>query len=80
MEIIMKQFDSLGSLRDFLDSHKENKVFASKSISVEKLEKALPLEKVMVIAVVKGMDKDTIRTIRPVNISNKYWKALKAIA
>ncbi len=49
-------------------------------ISVEKLEKALPLEKVMVIAVVKGMDKDTIRTIRPVNVSNKYWKALKAIA
>jgi len=49
-------------------------------ISVEKLEKALPLEKVMVIAVVKGMDKDTIRTIKPVNISNKYWKALKAIA
>ncbi len=33
MEIIMKQFDSLGSLRDFLDSHKENKVFAGKSIS-----------------------------------------------
>lgn len=32
MEIIMKQFDSLGSLRDFLDSHKENKVFASKRI------------------------------------------------
>ena len=49
-------------------------------ISVEKLEKALPLEKVMIIAVVKGMDKDTIRTISPVNISNKYWKALKAIA
>jgi len=49
-------------------------------ISVNKLEKALPLDKVMVIAVVKGMDKDTIRTIRPVNISNKYWKALKAIA
>ena len=49
-------------------------------ISVSKLEKALPLDKVMVIAVVKGMDKDTIKTIRLVNISNKYWKALKAIA
>ena len=39
MEIIMKRFDSLGSLRDFLDSHKENKVFAGRSLSSQATSK-----------------------------------------
>lgn len=49
-------------------------------ISVTKLEGSLPLQKVMTIAVAKGLDKDTLRTIPVVDSNNKYWKALRAIA
>lgn len=49
-------------------------------ISVTKLEGSLPLQKIMAIAVAKGLDKDTLRTIPVVDSNNKYWKALKAIA
>jgi len=73
--------DFINELREECKSIGIRATFSYRAIiSVEKLEKALPLEKVIVIAVVKGMDKDTIRTIRPVNTSNKYWKAFKAIA
>lgn len=45
-------------------------------ISVTKLEGAgMALETIIRIAVVKGIDNDTLRTIRP-NISNKYTRAL----
>ena len=45
-------------------------------ISVTKLEGAgMALDTIIRIAVVKGIDNDTLRTIRP-NISNKYTRAL----
>ena len=45
-------------------------------ISVTKLEGAgMDIATIIRIAVVKGIDKDTLRTIRP-NLSNKYTKAL----
>lgn len=49
-------------------------------ISVIKLEGAMALEKIMLIAVAKGIDKDTIRAIRPTNLDNRYWRAFKSIA
>ena len=54
--------------------------FSYRCISmVTKLEGAgMPLDEIMKIAVVKGMDKDTVNTLNPaVSISNKYYKALR---
>ncbi len=47
-------------------------------ISVTKLEKVLDLNKVMQVAILKGLDADTARTIPVINFSNKYWQAFKA--
>jgi cobaltochelatase CobS len=48
-------------------------------IAVTKLEKVLPLQEVIEIAVVKGMDKDTLRTLRNYS-ENRYWQALQRVA
>ena len=47
---------------------------------VTKLEGKLSLEEIITIAVLKGMDKDTLRTLNPaVQETSKYVKALKKI-
>ena len=49
---------------------------------VTKLEKTkMELDKILLIAVVKGLDKDTIRTLKGYNVgNNKYEKALEKLA
>jgi hypothetical protein len=44
-------------------------------MSVSKLEGKLSLSKILAIAVFKGMDRDTINTIKPNDKTNKYWNA-----
>ena len=66
-------------LREEADNKGIRATFSYRCITmVTKLEKAMALEEVMVIAVVKGLDKDTINTIHPVG-SSKYHKALESI-
>ena len=49
------------------------------SLAVTKLEEAkMPLEKILKIAVLKGLDRDTIRTLR-VDDNSNYRRALKEV-
>ena len=48
-------------------------------ISIQKLEKVLPLKKVIEITVLKGVDKDTARTLIKVKQVTKYSKALEQL-
>ena len=43
---------------------------------VRKLENTLQLERIMLIAIFKGLDRDTINTFRPSYNGNKYYEAL----
>lgn len=66
------------SLRDFAANNGIRATFSYRAIiSVTKLEEAeMDLKTILQIAVLKGMDKDTIRTIRVEN-AGKYYYALK---
>lgn len=69
------------SLRTFTKQNGIRATFSYRCImSVQKLEAAgLPLNQILQIAVLKGMDKDTIRTLR-VYDAGKYYFALKELA
>ena len=72
-------------IRDLRKEAKDNGIRATFSYRciamVQKLEGKLTLEQVLLIAVVKGMDKDTINTLKPAcgYGDNKYAKALRKI-
>lgn len=66
-------------LREEAESKGIRATFSYRCIAmVTKLENAMSLEEVMVIAVVKGLDKDTVNTLHPAGFS-KYHKALENI-
>lgn len=48
-------------------------------ISIKKLEGVLELDEIMVIAVFKGMDTDTLNTFLVEDYGNKYYKAMQAV-
>lgn len=68
------------SLRDFTKKNGIRATFSYRAIiSVVKLEEAgLPLDQILKIAVFKGMDKDTLRTLR-VSDAGKYYFALQKL-
>lgn len=69
--------DFMHAMRDTCNNLGIRATFSYRAIiSVTKLEGAgMDIATIIKIAVVKGIDKDTLRTIRP-NISNKYTRAL----
>lgn len=69
--------DFMHAMRETCNSLGIRATFSYRAIiSVTKLEGAgMDIATIIRIAVVKGIDKDTLRTIRP-NLSNKYTKAL----
>lgn len=69
------------SLREFCDKNGIRGTFSYRMIiSVQKLEEAkMPLKQIINIAVVKGLDKDTIKTLQIAYGSGKYAAALKEV-
>jgi len=75
--------DFIEEIRQVSENQMLRTTFSYRCISmVQKLEKAgMPLEKIMVIAVVKGLPKDTISMLaNNMNGDDKYSKALRKIA
>ena len=75
--------DFIEEIRKVSENQMLRTTFSYRCISmVQKLEKAgMPLEKIMIIAVVKGLAKDTISLLaRNMNGDDKYSKALRKIA
>lgn len=48
-------------------------------ITIVKLEGNMKLDKLLLIGVFKGIDKDTIKTIQAKDPNNKYWKAFNTL-
>ena len=75
--------DFIEEIRKVSENQMLRTTFSYRCIAmVQKLEKAgMPLEKIMIIAVVKGLPKDTISMLaNNMNGDDKYSKALKKIA
>lgn len=73
--------DFIHSIRKQADTTGIRATFSYRCITmVTKAEKSLPLDQIMVMAVFKGMDKDTIKNFRDESYdTNKYFIAMKKV-
>lgn len=69
------------AIRDYADKNGIRATFSYRCISMmTKLEKAgMNIKKAIEISVVKGMDKDTLNSIKPILFNNKYTDAFKEL-
>lgn len=69
------------AIRDYADKNGIRATFSYRCISMmTKLEKAgMDIKKAIEISVVKGMDKDTLNSIKPILFNNKYMDAFKEL-